>query len=218
MCWTGFPFGALAQLGERLLCKQDVVGSIPSGSTICGFWFGLAWGLVPYGRVGRLERLWCCSSRVSHDKRLFRLIRMAFGLVWMRRVVGYREEGMHPMSIGVFRFGLVPEGFFVPGFGSDRDVWSMWGFSHGRRLDRGRSSDVFEVKNGLLKEGSVFSRIGRRCGVVWSGGGLSGVFVREGGLFWGILCALCRGSWGHRQWKRSSVLRVSGGCLGAERR
>ena len=33
-----FPFdkvsGAVAQLGERLLCKQDVVGSIPSGSTI----------------------------------------------------------------------------------------------------------------------------------------------------------------------------------------
>ena len=28
------PGGALAQLGERLLCKQDVVGSIPSGSTI----------------------------------------------------------------------------------------------------------------------------------------------------------------------------------------
>jgi hypothetical protein len=28
--------GALAQLGERLLCKQDVVGSIPSGSTKLG--------------------------------------------------------------------------------------------------------------------------------------------------------------------------------------
>jgi len=27
------PFGAIAQLGERLLCKQEVVGSIPSGST-----------------------------------------------------------------------------------------------------------------------------------------------------------------------------------------
>ena len=27
------PVGAIAQLGERLLCKQDVVGSIPSGST-----------------------------------------------------------------------------------------------------------------------------------------------------------------------------------------
>ena len=25
--------GGLAQLGERLLCKQDVVGSIPSSST-----------------------------------------------------------------------------------------------------------------------------------------------------------------------------------------
>ena len=25
--------GAVAQLGERLLCKQEVVGSIPSGST-----------------------------------------------------------------------------------------------------------------------------------------------------------------------------------------
>ena len=26
-------FGAVAQLGEHLLCKQGVVGSIPSGST-----------------------------------------------------------------------------------------------------------------------------------------------------------------------------------------
>ena len=26
-------YGAIAQLGERLLCKQEVVGSIPSGST-----------------------------------------------------------------------------------------------------------------------------------------------------------------------------------------
>jgi hypothetical protein len=29
---TGFP-GAIAQLGERVLCKHEVVGSIPSGST-----------------------------------------------------------------------------------------------------------------------------------------------------------------------------------------
>ena len=27
-------YGAIAQLGERLLCTQEVVGSIPSGSTI----------------------------------------------------------------------------------------------------------------------------------------------------------------------------------------
>ena len=26
-------YGAVAQLGERLLCKQEGVGSIPSGST-----------------------------------------------------------------------------------------------------------------------------------------------------------------------------------------
>jgi hypothetical protein len=35
--------GAIAQLGERLLCKQEVVGSIPSGSTIrsrIGRWSG----------------------------------------------------------------------------------------------------------------------------------------------------------------------------------
>ena len=30
------PCGAIAQLGERLLCKQEVVGSIPSGSTSRG--------------------------------------------------------------------------------------------------------------------------------------------------------------------------------------
>jgi hypothetical protein len=28
--WNG---GAIAQLGERLLCKQEVIGSIPIGST-----------------------------------------------------------------------------------------------------------------------------------------------------------------------------------------
>ena len=32
---TGFPkHGALAQLGERLICIQEVSGSIPLGSTI----------------------------------------------------------------------------------------------------------------------------------------------------------------------------------------
>ena len=35
---SGFRFpisdGAIAQLGERVLCKHEVVGSIPSGSTI----------------------------------------------------------------------------------------------------------------------------------------------------------------------------------------
>ena len=29
------PLGDIAQLGERVLCKHEVVGSIPSVSTIC---------------------------------------------------------------------------------------------------------------------------------------------------------------------------------------
>ena len=33
MCYA-VPIGAIAQLGERVLCKHEVVGSIPSGSTI----------------------------------------------------------------------------------------------------------------------------------------------------------------------------------------
>ena len=45
--------GAIAQLGERVLCKHEVVGSIPSGST--KFWratagdeFGAAAGRLPF--------------------------------------------------------------------------------------------------------------------------------------------------------------------------
>ena len=38
--------GAIAQLGERVLCKHEVVGSIPSGSTI----FREMWKLVMVDR------------------------------------------------------------------------------------------------------------------------------------------------------------------------
>ena len=31
-----YRLGAIAQLGERVLCKHEVVGSIPSGSTSAG--------------------------------------------------------------------------------------------------------------------------------------------------------------------------------------
>jgi hypothetical protein len=33
-----FLAGVIAQLGERLLCKQEVTGSIPVGSTRISFW------------------------------------------------------------------------------------------------------------------------------------------------------------------------------------
>ena len=44
------PSGAIAQLGERLLCKQEVVGSIPSGSTTC------------------FEQWWCHSLRLLEKR------------------------------------------------------------------------------------------------------------------------------------------------------
>ena len=51
--WLTSWKGAIAQLGERVLCKHEVVGSIPSGST--KFWratvgreFGAAAGRLPF--------------------------------------------------------------------------------------------------------------------------------------------------------------------------
>ena len=41
--WVGFQVGGVAQLGERLLCKQEVIGSIPLAST------SLLWELVSEG-------------------------------------------------------------------------------------------------------------------------------------------------------------------------
>ena len=51
--------GAIAQLGERLLCKQEVVGSIPSGST-SGSQSGFEWFVRKY-----------LSSRVADAAREF---------------------------------------------------------------------------------------------------------------------------------------------------
>jgi hypothetical protein len=34
VCYGTHSFGAVAQLGERLPCTQEVIGSIPFGSTI----------------------------------------------------------------------------------------------------------------------------------------------------------------------------------------
>jgi hypothetical protein len=67
-------FGAIAQLGERLICIQEVVGSIPSGSTNClvgdvagggAFWF--VWTGLRGGFAASL-------------------------------VLCHREEGMHPIG------------------------------------------------------------------------------------------------------------------------
>ncbi len=63
--------GAIAQLGERVLCKHEVVGSIPSGSTII-----LA--LLPFGL---LERECCSPGGLNNEACLLREYRFAVIMV-----------------------------------------------------------------------------------------------------------------------------------------
>ena len=56
---TGDKRGAIAQLGERLLCKQEVAGSIPAGSTTLRDLRGVRCGddvRVQWTRVSFLDR------------------------------------------------------------------------------------------------------------------------------------------------------------------
>ena len=57
-----FRHGAIAQLGERLLCKQEVIGSIPIGST----------SFVPGGRSNqrRVRRCLVLPSGASNRRSL----------------------------------------------------------------------------------------------------------------------------------------------------
>ena len=74
-------YGALAQLVERLLCKQDVVGSIPSGST----------SLMPPPRNARVH--------VEVDLLIPRALvslELAFGR--FLRVPSHREEKTFPAA------------------------------------------------------------------------------------------------------------------------
>jgi hypothetical protein len=53
-----FWYGAIAQLGERVLCKHEVVGSIPSGSTSLR-WLSQLWLGKPFvakAAASKLER------------------------------------------------------------------------------------------------------------------------------------------------------------------
>ena len=78
--------GAVAQLGERLLCKQEVVGSIPSGSTR-SWWFWLldernSYSLDPLflGSVSFGSRLFHIVDRKECKQELARWPRPAAGL------------------------------------------------------------------------------------------------------------------------------------------
>ena len=61
---SGTQSGAVAQLGERLLCKQDVVGSIPSGSTTRA----IPKGLSRFATILRIARRCRVEMKVSEKK------------------------------------------------------------------------------------------------------------------------------------------------------
>ena len=72
----GVTIGGIAQLGERLLCKQEVVGSIPSASTIHKMVsrvdneppsFEDRWKEPQHGNVNRNERSRARSCASSHE-------------------------------------------------------------------------------------------------------------------------------------------------------
>ena len=76
--------GAIAQLGERLLCKQEVVGSIPSGST---------------RRRRHLMLCFCFRSREHKFARLgFRLARVMSDIVKRRSIRAPRAAFVWPWS------------------------------------------------------------------------------------------------------------------------
>ena len=64
---VGGGIGAIAQLGERLLCKQEVTGSIPVGSTTAGAKAG------PGARAGENDER--VEERREQDSLLFWLLR-----------------------------------------------------------------------------------------------------------------------------------------------
>ena len=58
---TGWLLGAIAQLVERVLCKHEVVGSIPSGSTHLAIKIKIS--PAPHLRGGRIDIVNEGSSR-----------------------------------------------------------------------------------------------------------------------------------------------------------
>ncbi len=58
-------------MGERLLCKQEVVGSIPSASMACALAWPVLWGVgwggwaCRHGREGKVRAAWGCVTAVG---------------------------------------------------------------------------------------------------------------------------------------------------------
>ena len=82
----GFPpYGAIAQLGERLLCKQEVTGSIPVGSTRCSS----SRKCSVKGRPLTLCFVFRLLFKNSEETRRVRLSQTV-GLIWVRDCIKTR--------------------------------------------------------------------------------------------------------------------------------
>jgi hypothetical protein len=140
-------FGALAQLGEHLLCKQGVVGSIPTGSTTD----------LTGQRVSALFR----PIRTAFDNREERetsepLVRPSVGVTWGRRTacptaVLFQVKYTNRMFHGLTR------------------SWSgkMYDFRPGLRLLR-RGGGAEALHKGASREACPsLDRIKREKGVWW---------------------------------------------------
>jgi hypothetical protein len=66
-----FWYGAIAQLGERVLCKHEVVGSIPSGSTSLRWLCQLRLGkpIVTKAAASKLERAKTSRPTIAQHNR-----------------------------------------------------------------------------------------------------------------------------------------------------
>jgi hypothetical protein len=92
--WLTSWKGAIAQLGERMLCKHEVVGSIPSGSTrrrppLLGF--STSW--LFRGIVLKLSFAFLCAWVFS------------ISAIRRKRVICHRKEEIHPIAPAFFSPG-----------------------------------------------------------------------------------------------------------------
>lgn len=88
--------GAIAQLGERLICIQEVVGSIPSGSTNC---------------PKSLKELSCCVL-VKNAARMFDIVKREHIRQSRQQKSARTSHGPQPCAPGVFgkQMSLIREG------------------------------------------------------------------------------------------------------------
>jgi hypothetical protein len=85
--------GAIAQLGERLLCKQEVVGSIPSGST------SGSCSLAAYASLPEFSRTMSdmtCPAGLPRFVQNLKPIRASRSYALVVRVFCHREEEIDP--------------------------------------------------------------------------------------------------------------------------